>query len=316
MKVEIKTPARLHFGVLNPLDNKIRKYGGIGLAISEGGYNLTVRENDKLEVESPEEYRSLTKEIVNKIGRSCDTSTKVSIKIDKVIPRHVGLGSTTQLTLGLGKAITLIENLDISTTDLAKKLGRGKYSGVGTHAFDKGGFVGDGGVKNGGFPPLIFRHSVPKEWYFVVVIPDVERGPAEEGEERYMEGLESEKGLPGQICKLLILKMFPAIVQRDLEHFGSALTKVDKLVGEAFSHKQGGTFRDEVISRIRSYLLENGAYGAGQSSWGPTTYGLVCGKEEAKNLEKQVQSYLEEIGISGETIITTPDNEGATIAVR
>jgi beta-ribofuranosylaminobenzene 5'-phosphate synthase len=56
-----------------------------------------------------------------------------------------------------------------------------------------------------------------------------------------------------------------------------------------------------------------GAYGVGQSSWGPALYGVVK-QEEAKQALSKVKMYLNK-SVSGHTFIAKANNKGATIKV-
>ena len=93
--------------------------------------------------------------------------------VDKTYPSHSGLGSGTQLSLAAGKLISKMNDLDLTASEIASIVGRGGTSGIGVAAFDKGGFIVDGGhnkAEKPGFlpssashaspPPIIARHGV------------------------------------------------------------------------------------------------------------------------------------------------------------
>ncbi|KXB05611.1 hypothetical protein AKJ49_00425 [candidate division MSBL1 archaeon SCGC-AAA382A03] len=312
----VKTPARLHLGVLNPnpIEKSERKYGGFGVAIKDIGFEIEVEKNSQLRI-TTENQKKRVKKIIQKLANLYNISTSVKVKINRAIPKHVGLGSTTQLFLGLAKALTRLFEKDVPILDIARDIGRGKRSGVGTYAFSEGGFVVEGGRERKEFPPLIVRHNFPEDWKFVVAIPNIERGPEEEGEQKYFEKLGPEANVAKEICYLLVLESLPALVDRNISAFGKTLTEIDELVGRAFSSKQGGIFRGEV-SDTRSFMLDNGAYGVGQSSWGPAVYGLVNGEKQARKLEEKVKDYLRKENLMGEVMTVNPDNEGARLKVE
>ena len=62
-------------------------------------------------------------------------------------------------------------------------------------------------------------------------------------------------------------------------------------------------------------MTKLGAYGVGQSSWGPTSYGLVKGKRQAKSVQSSLQTLLDE-RVGGQVFIVKADNKGAQIRVR
>jgi len=75
------------------------------------------------------------------------------------------------------------------------------------------------------------------------------------------------------------MKMLPALVEDDIAHFGQALTQVQQLVGDGFAAVQGGQFANTLSGQIIEHMLEQGALGAGQSSWGPAVYALALGEK-------------------------------------
>ncbi len=315
MRVFVKTPARLHFGLLNPIEESARKFGSIGLSIEEGGYELQVERSDELVIESSENQEKRIKKIVKSFGDLYNFSPNFRIETHKIIPTHVGLGSTTQLILALGKAMTILNGEEKTAIQMAKDMSRGKRSGIGTYAFDRGGFIVEGGGESE-FPPLIVRHDFPEDWHVLVVIPDVERGPEEEGEGEYFEELGSEAKIGEKICYFLVLQMLPGLVNQNISEFGESVSKIDELAGEAFSSQQGGLFKEETVTRTRNKLLQQGAYGAGQSSWGPTVYAIADGREQAMSLRSEITDFLDDEGVSADVFVSKPDNSGAEVKVK
>jgi beta-ribofuranosylaminobenzene 5'-phosphate synthase len=57
-------------------------------------------------------------------------------------------------------------------------------------------------------------------------------------------------------------------------------------------------------------MLEWGAAGAGQSSWGPTVYGLVEGDEQARRLEEYMHTRFAE---QGTVSVVKFDNDGVRV---
>ncbi|GBF09854.1 conserved hypothetical protein, partial [Aeropyrum pernix] len=88
-------------------------------------------------------------------------------------PRHMGLGSTTQLSLAASMALSALKGLRPSIPSLAARLGRGRFSAVGTLLAVHGGFVLDSGSVS---TPPISAMRVPDDWRFVLVIPQLEPG--------------------------------------------------------------------------------------------------------------------------------------------
>lgn len=306
----------MHFGIIDLGGNLGRRYGSIGLAIDEPGYEILAEKSSKLEVIGPREDVDHAKKTAREVARFYSIPARVKINILKYIPRHVGLSSTTQLMLAVGAAVTKLHGVEATPFELADRAGRGKTSGIGTYAFAGGGFMVDGGVMRGKFPPLIFRCNFPDGWRFVVVTPEVKRGLDEKTEEKLFKRATAPPGVARAICHQLVMKMLPSLAESDIEGFGQALTEVQRLVGKAFSPYQKGIFRGRIVSEMVNQLLKHGAYGAGQSSWGPTVYGLAEDATHAEELKRKVKEFLQTEKIDANIWVAKPNNRGARVKVE
>jgi beta-RFAP synthase len=187
---------------------------------------------------------------------------------------------------------------------------------VGTTIFQSGGFVVDGGKdqKTNCFPPLIYRQPFPKEWRFVVAIPNIKEGLSNSQENyAFQELTKMSVHDVGQICRLTMLKLLPALSEKDIESFGDALTKIQVLTGKHFAQAQGGTFSSPVAADCIDFMKKAGAYGVGQSSWGPALYAIVK-EHQAKQLHTRVKAYLDK-SVGGEVFIAKANNRGAKVKV-
>ena len=105
-----------------------------------------------------------------------------------------------------------------------------------------------------------------------------------------------------KISWVLLMKMLPALVEKDIANFGQALTGIQYMVGDCFASVQGGRFSNPLSEKVVDFLLDRGAAGVGQSSWGPTVYGLIQGRDQARQLAKKVQIFLAEMGGGQDTL--------------
>ena len=303
----IETPKRLHLGLIDPSASLGRRFGSLGLAL-EGGYRIRVMPHDKLEIKANEEDAKTIRFVIDKMNQEFLTGFNYLIDVENAIPRHVGLGSTTQLTLGVGLALAKLNNIRVEIENLASLLGRGKNSGAGIYTFKYGGFVMDSGVK-GSIPQLIIREDLPEDWGFLLIIPHVKRGFDEEEEKPIMQNLAGRVEIAEKISHRILLGLLPALKERNIEEFGKHLTEIQMLVGKHFEEYQGGEFREDVKFMLE-FLKEN-TYGYGQSSWGPTLYGLIK-KDDYEVIKRKTQNFLKELGINAHVDIGIPRNNGAT----
>ena len=73
-------------------------------------------------------------------------------------------------------------------------------------------------------------------------------------------------------------------MEADIATFGSALTEIQTIIGSHFAAAQGGLWTSPAVGRIAQQLKAAGAYGIGQSSWGPTGFAFAASKEIADRL--------------------------------
>ena len=313
MKVEIKTPSRLHFGLIDLSNSHNRRFGSIGATIDKG-YKIQITDNsDKLKVNSDNNKNiNNVKEVVNKFSEEYGIHKNLNIDIIETLPRHVGLSSTTQLNLGTAIALKNLFKINKDYLDFAKLLERGNYTSIGTYGFKKGGFILDGGIdinKTNKMPPMILREKIPKKWSFIVVIPKG-KGYDEKEESPILKNHIVNKKIPEKISHNILMKLLPAIKEKKISKFGESVNEIQELVGRSFSKYQDGKFHKS-SKKIVQYLSDN-TYGAGQSSWGPGVYGITNEDRETKTL-KSTEEYLEEENIKAKTFIAKPNNKGYTI---
>ncbi len=304
----VHTPKRLHFGLIDPTAILGRRFGALGISL-ENGYEIRVVPSDKFEIHAHGEDVSTIKEAIRKMNLHFNTGTDYIIEVKKSIPRHIGLGSTTQLMLAVGISLAKLNNINIPIERLARVLGRGKNGAIGIYSFAYGGFIIDGGVKEG-IPPLIFREKFPSEWRFLLITPEAKAGLDEKEEKPIMEQIRGSRDTAMEISHRILLGLLPALKEKNIKEFGSHLTAIQKLVGKHFELYQGGEFREDVEIAIE--FLSEKTYGYGQSSWGPTVYGLIL-KGEAQKLMIEAHDYMKDHGIKAKIEIGIPRNHGAEV---
>lgn len=323
MKVYIKTPARLHLGLIDLGGEFGRIFGSVGLAIDKPSVVLEAHPSKKPRVSGLR--RGEVEARVKSFAEFYHVTGNVNIDVKEAIPKHVGLGSGTQLALAVGTALAKLFKVEASVRQLATMAGKGSVSGIGTAVFEHGGFVVDAGHKikrdeprlcaSRPPPPIIFHRSFPEDWFFVVAVPNVKRGFTDEEEVRAFDRLPPmTPENVGKVCRLVLVRLLPALVERDIEVFGEALTELQGTVGDYFKRAQGGRFSSSISRECTEYMTRLGAYGVGQSSWGPTVYGLVRGDKKGEELVRAVRSFLSERA-GGCVFHAGANNEGAQVRV-
>ena len=307
--VRVEAPARLHMGMLDASGDGPRRFGGLGVAVSRPAVVVEARTSDDVTAEGPDAERALA--VARRCQKALGLATGAHVRVLEAIPSHAGLGSGTKLALAVTAALSALAGESPDPATMARTAGRGARSAVGLWTFALGGFVVEGGRRPGVSDPapLLTRHAMPDAWRCVLVIPAAEPGLSGGAEEAAFGDLRPDPGRSAEISQLVLTALLPALVERDLAEFGSALTQVQRLVGDSFAPVQGGTFHPQAAPLVDA-LLRLGAAGAGQSSWGPAVYGLVGSEQQGQEVVRGL-----ELGAGGQAEVVRFDNHGARVEV-
>ena len=311
--------ARVHFGFSNLSLAKERLYGGMGVALSRPRTVVEAEPAD--EVGAPEGFREHTRRAVECLGIG-----GARVRVRERIPGHVGLGSGTQNALATYAAVAAAHGRQVQPRAVAPSLGRGGRSGVGVAAFESGGFVVDAGHPAGQFttdrpadgewtvPPVAARHDLPGDWRLLLVDPDAPDGRSGDEEDESMrsivEGADPE--VADRIAAVLARRLLPAAASGDLATFGAAAAEVSRLNGTWYTGEQGGLFRPPVGDVVEHLLDDPVVTGAGQSSWGPTAFG-VTRAADADPARVAGRDALRAADVDGEVRVVGVRNRGAGI---
>ena len=307
--IRVEAPARLHLGMLAVAGDGDRRFGGLGVSVSRPAVVLEAQPAGELSAEGPDAERALT------FARRCRDALGLPggahLRIVEAIPPHVGLGSGTKLALAVAQALAAVHGRTVDAPALAQAAGRASRSAVGMWTFALGGLVVEGGVRHGAErpAPLLMRHAVPDEWRIVLVVPRAEPGLSGVAEAEAFGRLVPSAERSAAIAQLVLTSLLPALVERDLDEFGTALTRVQRLVGDAFATVQGGRFHPRAGALVEA-LVGGGAAGAGQSSWGPAVYGVVGSEAAGRELARRME---DAVGGEGSVEVVAFDNRGARV---
>lgn len=287
--VTVTVPARLHLGFLDLNGGLGRRFGSIGLAINGLKTSITFNAASQPQVTGPESER--VRGYLQAMQRALDIENTCHVRIDEVVPAHAGLGSGTQIALAVAAGVRRFHGLPLDVRGDAIRLERGARSGVGIGLFDHGGLVVDGG--RGPLTtaaPVVSRMPFPEQWRILVVLDPHRQGVHGPDEREVFSKLApSSDGQAAHLCRLVLMKALPALAERDIAGFGSAINEMQVLLGDYFAAVQGGSrFSSPDVAAALAALEDEGAYGIGQSSWGPTGFAFAPSAEEANRLVESI----------------------------
>jgi beta-ribofuranosylaminobenzene 5'-phosphate synthase len=311
--VSIRVPARLHLGFLDPSGRSGRRFGSLGLPLVEPETVVTLSRAAETIVAGAESERAAAH--LASMTRRLGIRANHRLVVEEAIPRHAGLGSGTQIALAVAAALRTLHGLPTDIYSDAALLARGNRSGIGIASFAQGGLVVDAGNDGSGRPPpVVARLPFPDDWRVILVLDKAQHGLHGEDE---MEAFRALPPFPasgvGEICRHVLTGVMPGLIERDFAAFGSAITSIQRLVGEHFAPAQGGVFTSPRVERTVRRLEAAGAMGVGQSSWGPTGFAFAPSHSAAAQMVAAAQDTIE----SGmEARIVRGRNAGAQINSR
>ncbi|MFA6332530.1 MAG: beta-ribofuranosylaminobenzene 5'-phosphate synthase [Methanoregula sp.] len=327
-RVIVDTPSRLHVSLIDMHGGSGRVDGGIGITLDEPGIMIEAELASVLSVTGCD---LATQDRIAKVSadvlRELKLGGSVAITVRTQFPSHIGLGSGSQIALAVAKAITELHGLHLPAPKLARLTGRGGTSGIGTAAFDHGGFIIDGGHRFGtggektdfrpssasrgiNPPPVIVRHEFPPDWHILLAVPDLPPGASGDHEADIFRTLcpvplNDVQALTHQV----MMRMLPGLAEHDLDLFGSAINTVQ---GLGFKRVEL-SLQPPAVTGLLSTLRNAGAAGAGMSSFGPAVYAI--GDTGMQDLERAARACMQEQADGGTTLVTSARNRGANIRV-
>jgi beta-RFAP synthase len=314
-EITVTVPARLHLGFLDLNGGMGRKFGGIGLAISDFGTSLSIRRAKHTRVSGPDSER--VQKYLQTMERALALDSAHAVNASQNVPTHSGLGSGTQLALALASGIRRLHNLPLQIEEDALRLGRGARSGIGIGLFHRGGVVVDGGHgSQSKVAPIVSHLPFPDHWRALVIFDQQRHGVHGVDEVSAFANLAPmPEADAARICRLVLMKALPGIAERDIASFGAAIKELQVRLGDYFARPQGGSaFTSPAVASVLAELDAVGAYGIGQSSWGPTGFAFAPSPEDAERLAKLAREHPAAGGL--DIRICSGLNRGAAIVAQ
>jgi predicted sugar kinase len=346
--VEVRTPARLHLGMMSFGVPTARAFGGVGVMVDRPGVHVRLQRAERFEARGPHGDRAL------RFAQACVQAwglEQIGCAIEVLAaPRsHVGLGSGTQLGLAVAAGMRHLfrgppqqeppatphptqEPLRPSDHDwlfdtsdaleLARLVGRGRRSCVGVYGFSRGGLIVEAGRSlaqpeahddaRREFSPMVARVRLPSNWRCVVILGrDVVglHGEAEKAAFARLPPVPTE--ISAELARIALLELLPAAVEGKFAEFARAVRSYGLLAGKPFETVSGDLPHAGATERLLELLDELGYPGSAQSSWGPTV--MVCC--ETLDAAGQLVEALEGLGLDEhhDLVIARFDPQGAVL---
>jgi len=348
--VEVRTPARLHLGMMSFGVADTRSFGGVGVMIDRPGTHVRLRRAARFEARGPQAERAL------RFARGCAQAWNLgdatcSIEVVAAPRSHVGLGSGTQMGLAVAAGMRHLflrspEPDEPATPahpaepevgadehdwlfdvhdaiDLARVVGRGRRSCVGVYGFSRGGLIIESGRRmptppagdddaTREFSPMVARVRLPSAWRCVVIIGRDAVGLHGDAEKAAFGVLPPVlKEVSAELARIALLEMLPAAVEGKFAEFSAAVRSYGEMAGRPFEQESRRLPHAEATANLLELLAELGAPGSAQSSWGPAVMACCPSLEAAGDLVDR----LERLGLGRhhDLVIARFDTQGASL---
>jgi len=342
--VEVRTPARLHLGMLSFGVPEVRSFGGVGVMVDRPAVHVRLRRAERFSARGPLGERTIgfAQDCVRFWGLPPQSACEIEVL---ATPRaHVGLGSGTQLALAVAAGMRHLfrepptldgKSSEIHPTEndwlfdtpdaleLASAVGRGRRSCVGVYGFSRGGLIVEAGrrlspatedPRQRSFSPMVARVRLPSTWRCVIVVQRDSIGLHGEPEKAAFAALPPvPQEISAELARLALMELLPSAVEGNFDDFSNAIYRYGQLAGKPFESASAGLPHAESTAQLIELLGELGVRGAAQSSWGPAVMACCESLDAAGGLVekfdelKLMQQY--------ETIIARYDAQGAVLRV-
>jgi beta-ribofuranosylaminobenzene 5'-phosphate synthase len=311
--VRVVAPAHLHAGNMDLNGDLGRLYGTVGFTIGYPRVVVDVEESSRFETND-----SFAERFARIITDYCGVKG-IRVVVRELFPEYTGLGYVTTLGLSIGMGFARLYDLKWKIEDVAKIIRRGLVTALGLYSCKSGGFIVEGGFKKGfvekHVPPLIFRGEIPDDWLFVVAVPEAPRKRIMElridKEDRILQEVSMSSEEASYLSKLVLMKIIPSFIEKDLVSFGEAITEFNKRLGLVWKGYQDGRYCDLVVEKGVELMLKY-TYSACQSSWGPAFYGITDSEDRANKVAEELRNFLKKSG-GGDVFVTRGENSGLEV---
>jgi beta-ribofuranosylaminobenzene 5'-phosphate synthase len=122
----------------------------------------------------------------------------------------------------------------------------------------------------------------------------------------------ADPSVADELSAVLLRRLLPAAAEGRLDPFGDAVAAFGRLNGAWYADEQGGVYRPPAGRVVDALADRSSIRGVGQSSWGPTVYG-VTDAARADRARTAAEDALATAGVDGSVRTVRPRNEGARV---
>lgn len=315
--VTITAPSRLHFGLLSFGNPKVRQFGGVGLMLERPNIELRAGPSSAFSAHGPLSDR--VTQFAQRWHRYYEQPElcRCRIEVLRAPHQHIGLGVGTQLGLSVATALHRITGRAEPTLDeLARSVGRGSRSSIGTYGFARGGLLFESGkLPSESISRLEDRVELPSQWRILLICPNLRAGLSGHDENQAFERLPPvSESVTAELANEVQSSMLPAAKAGRLGDFAESVYRYGVRAGECFARQQGGPFANKLLESWVRAIRRRGFPGVGQSSWGPSLFVLQADEAAALECMQWFRRDVPSTETDANLVVATISNHGARLA--
>jgi beta-ribofuranosylaminobenzene 5'-phosphate synthase len=289
--VKVSTGARLHFGLLCV----VSPFGGVGVMVDQPATEIVVQPARSFRCDEDPDDR--IKLIAGRIAKASGQTELPRCRVNLVArpAAHSGLGSGTQLAMSAAEALCRFVDYRCDQVDLARQIAhRGERSAVGVHGYFSGGLIYESGQQGCLLNPIRQRVDMPAQWCVALFRPPQSSTPVsgEREREQFAKLTETGADLRDELAFIVQQQIVSAAQVGDFDAFASAVSSYNYQSGLLFASVQGGAYNGQAVAGLVNSLVDRGAQGVGQSSWGPSVFAWFRTIREAREFSGKLPREL------------------------
>jgi len=344
--VTIITPSRVHLALIDLNGSLGRLDGGVGLSLSHPGFRITAQRAHETDIAGPDESTQRAKEVLELLREKYAVGhAEIEIEESIPAHVGLGSGTQLSLAIAQAMCKLYAIDLSHQEMALTAGRGGTSGIGVaafsqggfivdGGHRFsarapsqagmpvppddagsmlapplpgrdEKTSFLPSSASRGIEPPPVIARYDFP-DWDVLIAVPNCRHISGEEEVTLFQALCPLPLNDVQALSHIILMKLLPALVQRDLKTFGEAVDQIQNIAWKKVEVKE----QDPIVRQVMAFLRDNGAHGVGLSSWGPA---IFCFGEDLRALEAKTRAFLADTKAGGTCFLTRANNTGAMV---
>lgn len=249
-------------------------------------------------------------------------TTPAEIEIEQAIPAFMGIGSQTQMGLGMATIAALLNERDRTDAKFViSGLALEPSQSINVAASMQGGLLlVDATKRDEHGTPIVYQRAELETaektaWGVVLVMPRVNGHPNTAESDRLAALIHAQTTAGSDdTAQIVEQKLYPAVAEDDIEAFGAGLAELQTLNTAALAAMSIDTSFTAETEKIFAIMRDTGAVVCGKSPTGHALYALTRGARATIEMRKALRRVFDHS--SGDMLATISQNVGIRVVEK